>query len=276
MDYKNPYPKNSNVAQDGNLEIEGNFIRFKPMVQPSDVLKFGLVGIPKRFPLTNEPITEEYIANHLEASISELEMMGLILSAAIFHHVDDLYDGGLGSNRFFPTMLKKYPVREIITIGLRYPNAQKDNPSLIYEIPADWITFENNKVNVIATTGFLAPHLVQGAGNIPLVNMFHSSYKPSGYRIDYKAGFEQDQLPVIVWQLIIDMTTVAILTEIGPLLFSNTGISVGIDGVTQSAQLPGPKIFEARILSLMKKIEKNRNLIASYYGAAIDMEFLGL
>jgi|GEM_PF-2827534 len=276
MDFKNPYPKNTSVAQDGNLEIEGNFVRFKPMVQPADILKFGLVGIPKVFPMTNEPITEEYIANHLEASVAELEMMGLILSASIFHHIDDLMSGGMGTTRFFPTLLKKYPVREIITISLRYPNAQTSNPTLLYTIPAHWITFENNKVNVIATTGFLGPNLVQGSGNIPLVNMFHSGYKPSGYRIDYKAGFEQDQLPVILWQLLVDMTTFAILTEIGPLLFFSTGISVGIDGVAQSAQLPGPKIFEARISALMKKIEKSRNLIASYYGVSIDMEFLGL
>lgn len=276
MDFKNPYPRLTNVQQTTGLEIEANFIRFKPMVTPSDVRTYGLVGVPKVFPLTGEEITDEYIAAHLQTAIAELEMQGLILSAAIFHHIDDLMSEGITGVRFFPTLLKKFPVREIESIELRYPNSVMSNPSLLYTIPKDWITFENGKVNVIATTGFLAPNLVAGSANIPLVNLFQTNYRPSGYRVNYKAGFDQDQLPVIVWHLLVDMTTVNILSEIAPMMFSSTGINVGIDGVSQSAQLPGPKIFDARINSLMQKIQRNRDLIKGYYGAAITLEFAGL
>jgi hypothetical protein len=276
LDPSNPYPRLSNTEQTGQLDIEANFVRFKTMITPRDVITFGLVGVPKTFPMTNEPITEEYVALHLQSSISELEMMGMYMSAINAFHVDDFHEGGLTTGRYMPTILKKYPVRSITSIELRYPNAMKDKPSLIYRIPDDWITFEQNKINVIATTGFLAPNLVSGSANMPLVNLFQTNYRPQGYRVEYKAGFDQDKLPVIVWQLLCDMTTFAILSEIAPLLFPSTSINVSIDSVGQSANLPGPKIFEGRLNALKLKIDRNRNLIASYYGMLAGVEFMGL
>lgn len=276
MDFTNYYPKNSVVSEGSDLEIEANFVRFKEMVTPKDVREIGLIGVPKTFPLTGEELTDEFIALHLQNAIAELEMQGLIFSAAIFHHVEDMHYEGVTGVKFFPTVLRRSPVREIESIELRYPNAQTENPQLIYEIPKEWITFENNKVNVIATTGFLTPNLVSGSANIPLVNLFQTNYKPSSYRVNYKAGFDQDRLPVIAWHLLLDMATLAILSEIAPMMFSTTGVNVGIDGVSQSAQLPGPRIFEGRIAALREKVEQNRELIKGYYGVSITMEFNGL
>jgi hypothetical protein len=276
VDFTNPYPRNTVVDAGTSLEIEANFVRFKTMVTPEDVVKHGLIGIPKTFPLTGEEISEEFIASHLHSVIGELEMQGMIMSPAIFHHIDDLIGEGIAGIKFFPTILKKFPVREIESIELRYPNAQINKPTLLYTIPKEWITFENGKVNVIATTGFLTPNLVSGSANIPLVNLFQTNYKPSGYRVNYKAGFDQDRLPVIVWHLVVDMTALNVITDIAPMMFSNTGINVGIDGVSQSAQLPGPRIFDGRVGILQARIKKNTELIKSYYGSSISLEFVGL
>lgn len=275
MDFKNPYPRNTAVEAGTNLEIEANFVRFKTMVTPTDIRNYGLIGIPKVFPLTGEEISDSYIAAHLHSTIAELEMQGMIMSPAIFHHIDDLMSEGITGTRFFPSLLKKFPVREIESIELRYPNAQAEKPSLLYKIPKEWITFENGKVNVIATTGFLTPNLVSGSANIPLVNLFQTNFKPSGYRVNYLAGFDQDRLPAIVWHLVVDMASLNILTDIAPMMFSSTGINVGIDGVSQSAQLPGPRIFDGRIALLQQRIERNRELIKSYYGSSIVLEFSG-
>lgn len=275
IDFTNPYPKNTIVEEGEELEIEANFVRFRTMVTPKDVREIGLVGVPKVFPLTGEELSDDFVSLHLQNAIAELEMQGMIMSPAIFHHIDDLHGQGLTGVDFFPTLLKRWPVRDVISIELRYPNAQKDNPQLMYRIPDEWITFENNKVNVIATTGFLTPNLVSGSANIPLVNLFQMGYKPSGYRVNYRAGFDQDRIPVLAWNLIVDMATVNILSEIAPAMFSPTGSNVGIDGVSQGVQLPGPKIFDGRIKALQEKIKRNRELLKGYYGASILMEFNG-
>lgn len=276
MDITNPYPRLSDV-QENNQEIEGSFVRFKPMVTPQNVIDFGLMGVPKTFPMTGEPMTVEYIANHLEAAIAEIEMTGLMLSPVIFHHLDDYQEGNsLYGQRFFPILLKKYPVRNIESIELTFPNATTDKPSLIYRIPDDWITWDQTKVNVVATTGVINPTIQQGSASLPYINLFHANYRPTAFRVNFRAGFDQDKLPVIVWRLIIDKATYSILSEIGPLLFPSTGISVGIDAVSQSAQLPGYRIFEARLKDLASRIEKNRQLIAGYYGNQMTIEFAGI
>lgn len=275
MDETNPYPRLTQVRDVPDVEIEGGFVRFKTMVTPADVLKYGMLGIPKVFPLTGEHITEDYVAIYLQGAISELEMGGMQLSPIIAHHVDDMHDG-FGNTRFFPTLLKKYPVRGIESIELRYPNAVKPNATLLYRIPDHWITFENGKVNIIATTGVLSPTMVAGSTNIPMLNLFQMNYRPMAYRVNYKAGFDQDQLPVIVWQLLIDMATYNMLSELGPLLFPANSVNVQIDSVQQSANLPGPRIFELRLKTLKEKIDKNKMLIAGYYGQSMTVEFAGL
>ena len=272
------FPHYSNTDDNQFVEIEGSFKRFKEMVTPSDVLQFGLVGIPKVFPMTNEQITEEYVGFHLQAAISQLEMQGMILSPIITYMIEDFNDEGLGGTRFFPMLPKKYPLRKIEYIELRFPNGTRDPSTLVYRIPDAWISWEPNisKVNVIATTGVLAPTVVQGSANIPMFNLSLTSYRPSGIRMAYQAGFDQDKLPIVVWQLILDLTTYNMLSELGPLLFPTTGITVSMDSLSQSGQLPGPRIFEARLNSLLMRIEKNKQLIAGYYGKQITCEFAGI
>lgn len=276
IDQSNPYPKNSNVKENEHLDIDGGFVRFKPMITPKDVIQFGLVGVPKVFPMTGEEITEEYVALYLQSAINELEMQGLVLSPIISFHVDDAMGSSFFDTRYFPTLLKRYPVRKIISFELRYPNAGTENASLVYRVPEQWITFENNKVNVIPKTGYLMPTSVSGSAQIPLTTLFTSRYRPSAYRIEYLAGFDQDQLPVIVWQLLNDMATFNLLSAIAPLLFPTTGLNVGVDGLSQSTQLAGPAIFNGRLQALEEKIKNAKHLVFSYYGQGFSIEFAGL
>ena len=276
LNQSNPYPKNSNTDQNEHLDIAGNFVRFKPMITPRDVIQFGLIGVPKVFPMTGEHLTEEHVALHLQTAINELEMQGLLLSPVNSFHVDDALSSSFFDTRYFPTLLKRFPVREIISVELRYPNAGTENASLVYTIPKQWVTFENNKVNIIPTTGYLMMTSLSGSAQIPVTTLFTSRYRPSAYRIEYLAGFDQDKLPVIVWQLLNDMATYSLLAEIAPLLFPSTGLSVGVDGLSQSTQLPGPTVFNGRLQALQLKIDTAKKLVFGYYGQGFSIEFAGL
>lgn len=274
MDINQPFPFRVDSSS-ASPELEGGFVRFKTMVTPSDVLKFGLIGIPKMFPMTQEPLSEEYVAVHLQSTIAQLEMSGMCLSPIIATHIDD-WHGSSDWNRYFAINVHKYPVSRIESIILTYPNATTSNPSLTFTIPAEWITHERGKVNVVATTGTISPVVQGNRGGYPMLSLGSNGYRPSAYRLTYQVGFEQDKLPANVWQLILDMTTYNLLGEVGPLLFPTSGISVGIDGLSQSAQLPGARIFEGRIKQLEAKIKANRDAISSYYGQMMTLEFAGL
>lgn len=269
------YPTWSETTDTTKLEIEGQFRRFKPMVTPSDILRYGLIGIPKRFPLTGEEITEDYVGNHMSSAIAEIEMSGLIISPILTHHIDDWHEA-MFTDRYFPIIVNKYPVTAVESIVLTFPNATTPRPNTIYTIPEEWITWERNKINVIATGGILAPVQLGGSANIPLAMWTNRDYRPSAFKVTYQAGFENDKLPANVWQLIIDKATYSLLMEIGPLLFPNSSINVGIDGVQQSSGLPGPKLFEGRLNMLRDKIQKNYATIVAFFGQTINMQFSGL
>ena len=92
----------------------------------------------------------------------------------------------------------------------------------------------------------------------------------------WQAGFERDKLPYNVWKLIIDKTAYEALRDFGPLLFPMGSMSVSMDNVSQSAQNPGPTLFEQRLSRLRKSIDEQLNKILSYYGQTLNIEFAGM
>ena len=56
------------------LGFEGAVKRFTPLPFPEDVFKYAFMGLPKKFPLTGEPITPEVAESALESALVELEM----------------------------------------------------------------------------------------------------------------------------------------------------------------------------------------------------------
>jgi hypothetical protein len=270
-----PFP-NASSRTDATQEIEGSQRIYRPIPSPEDILQFGLVGIPKYFPLTGEPITREYVARHLEEAIQDLLLRGLCLYQRITTQVEDMYENDL-INRFQPFKLNCFPVLSIESIQLMYPNSITDNPYATYTLPPEWYMFEKTRVNMVATSGTILPSFSghQGLNPIPFTIYGSSPYRPSVWKVTYLCGFENDLVPTFVWSLVIDKTVLSILNEVGPLLFSVNNYTVGIDGVQQSANLPGPRLFDARLQSLQKKITKSTNLCFSYFGCRVQTQYAG-
>jgi hypothetical protein len=270
-----PFP-NASDRSDATQEIEGAQRQYRSIPTPDDVRKFGLVGVPKKLPLTEEPITDDILALHLETAIQELQLGGLNVYQKITRSVEDMYEADL-LNRFQPFKLKEYPVLQIESISLMFPNAVTDNPYATYTFPPEWYQFEGNKVNIVATSGTVIPSFSGAVGTTPIPFAIYGAakYRPSCWRITYQCGFENDFLPVSVWNLVIDKAVLSLLSDLGPLLFSVNTYNVGIDQVQQSVTLPGPKLLEARLDMLKKRITKNFNQIAAYYGCRIQTQYAG-
>jgi hypothetical protein len=277
VNWKNPYPEYTETQPNEYLEINDGFLRFHTLPTPDEVLKVGLLGVPKRFPMTGEMITPEYVSDVLAAAISEVEMTGLIINPIICTKQEDFHDGMLVNN-FFPIQVNKYPVLDVESVIFVFPHTTTvdANRMLRYIVPKNWISWDKCKINVIASTGPLLPQMTGTQYNSPLALWTNTSYRPNAYTVTWQAGFEADKLPYGVWKYLIDLTAYNILMDVGPLLFPISGMSVGIDGLSQTSQFPAHKLLEGRLQALEKRILNSRNAIRSYYGQRMNISFMGM
>jgi hypothetical protein len=179
--------------------------------------------------------------------------------------------------RFNPFTLNNFPVLEIESIKLVFPNAATETPYAEYLIPPEWYFFDGTRVSIVATSGSIFPTFngYQGQNPIPLTLFGAQTYRPGTWRVTYLCGFEADKIPTLIYNLIIDKATVSLLNDLGPLMFSVNSYTTGVDQLTQGVTMPGPKIFESRIAMLEKRIRKNFVAAQGYYGCAIKMQFAG-
>jgi len=269
------FPLGSQTTDLNHLEIDSGFLRFRHYPTPEDVINIGLIGFPKEFPLTGERITKEYVSMHLAAAIANVEMSGLIINPIISSKQEDYHDG-MFHQKYFPVMVDKFPVLDVESIILIFPHSTTDQPMLTFTIPKTWISWDRNKVNVIASTGLLAPQMTGSTYNAPLAIWTNNSYRPNSFTVTWKAGFEQDKLPYNLWKLLVDMAAYSILNDIGPLMFPLGSMSVSIDNVSQGSQSPGPTLLLQRLKTLKEQIDKTYNTIMAYYGQTMNISFAGL
>jgi hypothetical protein len=277
VNWNNPYPEYTETNRTEYQEINDGFLRFHTLPTPEEVMKIGLLGVPKRFPMTGESITPEYVSDILAAAIAEVEMSGLIINPIICTKQEDFHDGMLVNN-FFPIQVNKYPVLDVESVIFVFPHTttkEKDR-MLRYIVPKHWISWDKCKINVIASTGPLLPQMTGTQYNSPLALWTNTSYRPNAYTVTWQAGFEADKLPYNVWKYLIDIASYNILMDIGPLLFPISGMSVGIDGLSQSSQFPAHRLLEGRLQALEKRIVNARNAIRSYYGQRMNISFMGM
>lgn len=274
--YKKPYPFGSETEREADLEIDGGFLRFRDYPTPNDVIKYGLIGVPKTFPLTGEVIDDEMVLPFMASAIADIEMTGLTISPTIFTKTDDFHEGVFTRN-YFPVTVNKFPVLEVQDITLYFPHTSSDKPMLKYVIPREWISLDGfTRFNIIASTGLLAPQMTGATYNAPLAIWTNSQYRPNAFTATWQAGFERGKLPYNVWKLIIDKTAYDFLKDIGPVLFPMGSMSVSLDGISQSAQNPGPTLFEHRLKRLERSIAEQMNRILGYYGQTLNIDFAGM
>lgn len=275
-----------------DLGFEGSLKRYKTFPTPSDVYRKALLGLPKWFPLTKEPITEADAADYLEAAITEIEMsLNIDLSPVQHDQSFDYIDGNFEDN-FSGQKLERWPATQIVNMALKFPHTQTVLPGLTapngaisayqtYTIPPGWIALRRNRINVVAAYGSIAvqtgsPALNSAAGLFGYLGGFgRGAYQPAAIEVTYIAGFPPDQLPSSVWDLIITLAALRFLTDIAAPLFPTNTVSVTIDAVSQSASLPGPQLLIQKIDALKEQYKEKVNAITRHFGNTIKMNFIG-
>ena len=264
-----------------DLGFEGATKRFVSMPTPDEVFQFAFRGLPKVYPLTGEPVTPDVIIPYLNSALTEIEMsLGFNITPVEHTQAFEYIDGCFEAN-FSGFKLERWPAFRVSRMQLKFPHVTTVSPYQTYTIPPNWITLSRNKINVVAAFGAIAVSTdvanVAAAGGIfsYITGFARGAYQPSIIEIKYLAGFEDDRLPSVVYDLIQTLAAIRALNDFAPLLFPIAGVNVSIDGVSQSAQLPGPAILSARIAALEKKYLEQSNAVTMNFGRTIKMSFIG-
>lgn len=275
-------PWNTYPIYSRDESFEGAVKRYTHLPTPTDLINFALKGMPKVYPLTKEPITQEDVEGYLTSAFTEIEMgMGIDLSPVerffTADYVSDMFEVNYAGVR-----LPHFPATQINKYSLKFSHAATSTPFLEYVIPPGWIALKNNKVNIAAATGTV--QVRQGGGTEALsalgifsfINGFaRGSYQPQVIEIQYMSGFANDKVPAVVADLVKTVAAIRMLSDLGPLLFPFSSTSVQIDGVSQSAGLPGPRLLEAKVQALREKRAELESAIRSHFGRSINWSFIG-
>ena len=270
------YPVNSvENAFDGAIK------RFSSFPFPKDVYDFALMGLPKIFPLTKEPITVDLVTPFLESAIPEIEMnLGMCLSPTEKWQSYDFVEGCWSAN-YSGTRLQYWPATQVSLVQLKFPHTNLNPAVMTYTVPSQWVCLRRNMLNIIASYGSVTVatsmnNLVNAGGLFTFLSGFSTgSYRPAVVEVRYTAGFDSDKLPSNVADLIKTWAALNLLQQVIAQMFPITSTEAGIDGIRQSATTPIFQAMQARLAymdqhkkDLIKSIKKN-------FGRSIPIAFIG-
>lgn len=262
--------------------IEGAFKRFTSFPTPQETFNFVMMGLPKVFPLTNEPITVDLIVPFLESAVTEIEMQeSLYLSPVIKHHAVDQWDNSTFGSNYNGIRLPSFPSTKIIDVRFKFPHVQTNSPYQGYVIPAEWVFLKASKMNIIASSGniIVAGDSSSFIGAPGVLGYFtgiaKGVWQPGALEVTYQAGFDNDRLPSAVADLIKSWAGMRFLDDMLPVLYPNSGVSTSIDGVSQSVQFNVAQLLTDRAEKLKAKTQQLLSAIKGAHGRNINMTFLG-
>lgn len=278
QDYKTfPFHQYPIFAEE--MSIEGSFKRFESYPTPKQVYDRVLMGLPKVFPLTGEPIPLELAADSLNSFTSELEMKtGCNLSEVThFHSIDWYPDMHLN---YSSVQLPQWPATQIISYEYKFPHVNSTDNYKVQQLPANWLSLRRNRLSVIPGAGTVQTTHVTGSsypigygvnGAIGHVN----AYKPQAVQIIYKAGFPNDHLPAMLADLIITGAAADMLMDLLPVLAPTSSVSTGIDGVSQSAQLNLSQTLTKRLEDLQNRKNEQLSVFKGHFSQKLKVFTIG-
>jgi hypothetical protein len=170
----------------------------------------------------------------------------------------------------FPIIKTKLPVKEALSLmgflngleQIRYPhdwmNTKKDSEG-----------FYQKKIHIIPTgsiTGSSGSVLLSGI--TAYYGMTAYSDIPNYFTVQYLTGFDVDNIPYDVMDLIGKLAAIRIFHILGDIIFGVPGltsISLGIDGLSQSSSVQTPTAFAARIKGYLEDIKVHSERLKNIY-----------
>ena len=239
----NGYPVHANGTS-------GLLSRVEPLITPAKLRSRFLKGVLEKFP--NIQFTNEELKDRINLAVNDLEVE---LKTPIFaeQFKDKLpFDRSLYQH-FIHLRPETKPLQSIEQLAIVSANGAN-----LFPVPFEWIetsNFHQGLINVIPLLAAYGTNSITGSvasgGIVFLTVMQNLFFVPAYWEVIYTAGMCKDagQVPIVVNNLIGIYAAIDILSELAP-INSNTSVSLGQDGISQSTSSPGPMIFQTRIQEL--------------------------
>lgn len=256
-------------------ELQPSVERFCPLPTVADIKSRKLFGIPLTSSLTGETLNDSAIDFYIKAAISEIEhVLDINITPVKYREKHDYRRHNFTWNYNY-LKVDHAPVQTVEKIELSFSN--DTNPGFV-DFPLEHVHVmpQEGVVQLVpafgtSLSGFLLSafsgtqfHALRATG----VTDF-----PGGIRIEYTAGFCHDKVPAIIVELIETIAALKVLSLLGPILFPNTSVSIGIDGTSQSTGTMGPRHFLDRVEHLEKLRESQMDAVKGYYQKRFLVDF---
>lgn len=259
---------------------ESSFKRLAPMPQPIDVYNYALIGLPNILPMTQEMIPLDFAESALLSAIAEIEMSSGMNISEVDHWYSEDFIAGKSIQNFTGIKLPKWPATQVVKASLKYPNTNTNTAYAEYTFPAAWVFLRKNNINITPTYGIVSVNnqagpFAPGAGIYSYFYSIMQPYSPGVIEVVYKAGFKHDQLPANLADLIKTWAAQRFLSDIMPILFPQSNVSVSIDGVSQSVGFNVPQMLQVRMDMMEKKKQELMNSIRNQYKSVFRTTYIG-
>ena len=251
--------------------------RYSNLPTVADIKDNKLFGIPLMSALTQQTLKDSTIEFYIKTAISEIEhMLDLYITPVKFRETHD-YERERFTWSYNYMKLDHPNILNISKVELSFSNDQttpgfvsfplehvyvKPQEGVFQLVPAFGTSLSGFLLSAFSGTQF---HALRAVG----MNNF-----PGGVRVEYTAGFALDRVPASICQLIECIASINVLSALGPVLFPNNSVSVGIDGASQSTSTMGTKYLNDRIEQLKEERERVTDVVKGYYQRRILIDFI--
>jgi hypothetical protein len=245
--------------------------RYMSLPTPASMKSTVLFGIPLRSYLTGQEVSDSAIQHYIDEAISEIEhMLDIYIAPVTFSERHD-YSAQLQWWSWGYLKVNHGPILDVSKFQITFNNGNGGPGSLpLIDIPLEYIHTQPQEQTLqlvpamgVTVSGFVTSiysgfaYHAMGSGGI-------TSW-PGAVLVEYRAGFEEGRVPALLVGLIENMAAFKMLSVMGPILFPHNGVSISIDGTSQSTSTLGPAFLQNRLSDLEKIIQQQTDAAKGYY-----------
>lgn len=262
------------------IEQDPSANRYASLPTPASLKQTVLFGIPLRSFLTGEEVSDTALQHYINEAISEIEhTLDLYITPVTFRERHD-YSRELQFWSFGYVKVDHGPILDMSRFQLTFNNGSGAPGSFpLIDIPLEYIHIQPQEQTVqlvpaqgVTVSGFVASiysgmaYHALGAGGIQTW--------PGAILVEYRAGFENGKVPALLVGLIENMAAIKMLSVMGPILFPHNGVSISIDGTSQSTSTLGPAFLQNRLKDLQALVTSQMESAKGYYQKRFLIDFI--
>ena len=243
------------------------------VINPSELYSLYLNGIPLCYPNGGE-INEETIKQKIKNSQRQIE--NFLSIKLIEQEVEDNQDFVKEEYKQWGYIKGTWPIKEPIALK-GYINEVKQ-----VDYPKEWLSIKRTTDKLVNRNLFLIPNTEGGAemtqhsfifsGITPHMGFFGTNYIPNYWRMQYVTGWNENDMPDELIDVVAKLASVQVLAITGDLIYG-AGIgnqSISIDGISQTYSTTkggGKGAFAGRIQQYTEELQTEfKRLKAEYLG----------